>query len=467
MTTPVDFSTQAHKSRNEMMANQSALANLQPPTLVNILRECEIGNPQQFIDLCDRMLSIDPHIRSVYETRTAFLAGAQWQLQPGFSGDPLRDQYAAAAAEFIEAQMNRISDFSQLVTQINDAIGKGFSCHEKQWVYDGHAFVYKSIDWVNQRRFVFRGDWEIRLSDQGDVNNYNGVPLAEGKWIVHIPKGIAGYAALTGCFRPVSWCFLFKRQAIAYWVAMAEKLGSPQVVGKYPEGASAAVISKLLDGVQKMVSDSATVIPASGAIEILSAGLQNGGAHQNLHDGMNREISKAILGTVDAVEAQAVGSYAAVAVRKGATIDARKIKDERSFAHTWERDYIEPLLRANKHLWHGVVPPTPKFRFQLDIEGTDMASIPSTLIGEGIVTPNEIRAAAGLEPINDDPMADRVIRIASGGAPSAFPFTGSPEAKLSNSRKMPTRAKVSSATSSHSQSKIVQLLTRRSARRQS
>lgn len=388
----------AKPSTRDMRPLSARLANLTPEHLASILSRVETGELTDWADLCDRMVEVDAQIRASYETRLAAIAGARWYMEPGSpTGDRKRDRWAHEGAQFVERVVRAIDRFQVFVQESLDAIGKGVAAHEKrvEWDAGGGAFVVRDLEWVHTRRFRWsRSDWTLRLVDDGERYHVDGLELESDGWVVHTPKTVAGYPTRVGVMRPCSWPYLFKRWGVQFWVQGAESFAWPFLWAKVPRNASDEVRARALEGLEQLSADHRAVVEDPSAFELLETTVKDGGTWRDFHSAMNAEIAKAVLGMTDMNEPSRIGAYAAVEVRRGATVDARIAMDESAFATTLRTQLIEPLLRWNTHLFGGVMPPVPSIRFAI---AAKQREIPPHAYSLAEV--DEVRATLDLAPI--------------------------------------------------------------------
>jgi len=367
-------------------------------------------------DLYDRMLETDGEIRADYETRISAVSGARQQFEPGRSGDPERDRYAADACAFVEAVTNAIPDWDQAVQDLLDGIGKSFSASQMEWEWDaaGDAFVVRRLEWIHQRRFLYGLEFDLRLMDNGEEINSLGWELDPDLWIVHQPRSVAGYPTRGGCLRACAWPYVFKRWGIQFWVNGAERFAWPFMSAEVPRGADDAVRSKALQALEQLAADNHAVLETGSAFKIIESTIKDGGTWKELVAALNGEISKTILGMTDLSGPGKVGAYGAVEARRGATVNARIALDERAISGTLTNQYAERLIRFNAHRWP-VLPPTPSIR---RIVSTSRNVIPTDLLPGARV--NEVRASMDLEPLAE-PLGSMLWRDFIAATPAAAP----------------------------------------------
>ncbi len=382
-------------SPRDMSVVSGRLANLTPETLSGILNNAERGELRDWADLCDRMAEVDAQVRASLETRVAAIAGARCVVEPGPpTGDPRRDRYREDAAQFFENVLAQTPDWSTRVMELLDGIPKGVGVLQKTWAWDGHA-VMPTLTWVHTRRFRwFRDDWTLRLADDGNALWTPGLELDPDEWIVHAPKTVAGYPTRVGVMRAVAWAYLFKRWCAQFWIQGAERFAWPLLWAKVPRGAAADVRATAQQGLDDLSADHAAVVEDPVAFQLIETTVKDNGTWKTFHEAMNNEIAKAILGMTDMNEPGRIGAYAAVEVRRGATVDARIAMDELSLASTIRGQLAEPCIRLNAHLFGGYIPPIPSARWVVSAKRT-----PIPKDREADASLNERRRSIDLDPL--------------------------------------------------------------------
>lgn len=366
-------------------------AQLAPETLARIQTDLENGKLTDWADLCDRMLQRDADILATYESRLSVISGADVVVEPGVpTGDPARDALAANAALWVDSWL-RAMPVSRYAHESLDAIGRGLAVHEIEWRATDAGLVPASLQWLHLRRFCYGPDWRPRICDLGGDMPYSsqGYDLEPDRFVCHEPRAIPGYPT-GGVMRPVMWLFLIKSWALQFWTAGAESFAWPVRVATAPRGADASVRAEIRSFLEDLSQDHAGVIDEGVTLQLLETTVKDGKVWQTLIEECNRGIAKSLLGMTDLAEPTRVGAYAAVETRKGATVDARVLKDERALAMTWERDLIEPALRLNAERWDGIVPPCPRLRWSIAAKRT--AIDPISVLA---MTVDEVRASQG------------------------------------------------------------------------
>lgn len=382
-------------TRRDRGAMATRFASLQPETLTAIQIELEQGTLVNWADLCDRMIQRDPDILATYESRLSVISGAEIIVEPGVpTGDPARDALADDCASWVDSWLRSMPS-SRYAHESLDAIGKGLAVHEILYDETDAGLVPVSLEWLHLRRFCYAPDWTPRIMDLGDGSPYltSGYALEPGRFLVHEPRALPGYPT-GGVLRAVMWLFLFKSWAVQYGVSGAEQFAYPMKIATIQRGGDAQAREAAKQYLEELAQDHGAVIDRDTTIQLLESTVKDGGTWSNLIAECNRGIAKALLGMTDLAEPTRVGAYAAVETRKGATVDARVLKDERALAVTWERDLVAPAVAANIDRWGGVLPPLPRLRWSIAAKRLDVA-------GEGALalSVDEVRSRQGLSPV--------------------------------------------------------------------
>lgn len=376
------------------------LANLTPERLGSILNLAEMGHLRDWADLCDRMVEVDATVRASFETRVSAVAGARCIVEVGAStGDPARDAYGPAAAQFFERVLDSLPDWPTRVTELLDGIAKGIGVLSVGWEWDGHA-VMPDLRWVHARRFRWwRPDWSLRLVDDGETQHQPGLILEPDAWLVHAPKTVAGYPTRVGVMRAVAWPYLFKRWCLQFWMTGAERFAWPLMWAKVPRGAAADVRGIAQAGLDALSSDHSAVVEDPVAFQLLETTVKDNGTWSQFSNALNAEIGKAILGMTDMNEPGRIGAYAAVEVRRGTTVDARIAMDELALASTVRTQFAEAAIRFNTHLFGGLMPPIPSARWVISAK---RSAIPAENTNDASL--NERRRSIDLDPVSGGDM---------------------------------------------------------------
>lgn len=239
----------------------------------------------------------DAFAHAVIHKRKMAVVSYPWQVDP--ASNALKDK---KAAELVKAQLTAIN-FDKLTMDLLDAVLKGFSVGEVVWNSNGSEIYIERVIPRNQRRFVFDEARQARMLTM--QNMLKGEELPSRKFIVHSVGAKDGSPYGLGIGAKLFWPTYFKRQNITFWLAFADKFGSPTVVGRYENATDKDAV---LDAITNIAQESAIVVPNGVVLDLLEA--TRGGAgdfYERMCRYMDEQISVAVLGETMTTMAQAAG----------------------------------------------------------------------------------------------------------------------------------------------------------------
>ncbi len=314
-------------------------AGLTPDRLAAVLRDSIDGDPETYLALAEDMEERDNHYAGVLAIRKGQVAGLDVTVEA--AGD---DAQSVRAAELVREVIERDGFFEEL-TDILDAIGKGFSLTEIVWDTSERDWRPKRLAWRDPRWFVFDAkDGETPLLRHG-ASGANE-PLNPYQWIFHSAKVKSGLPIRGGIARAAAWTFLFKSFTVKDWAIFCEAYGQPLRLGKWGPGATEKDKETLLEAVQNIGVDYAAIVPQAMAIEFVKADLA--GSHELYEkraDWLDRQVSKVVLGQTATTDAIA-GGHAVGKTHDKVRDDIEKA-DARRLAATLNRDLVRPIVDLN------------------------------------------------------------------------------------------------------------------------
>ncbi len=319
---------------------ESIAAGLTPERLAAVLRAADGGDIDAYLTLAEEMEERDPHYAAVLGVRKRAVSGLEPQVEA--ASDAPRDLEIADAVR----KLARAPEFTPLLEDCLDALGKGFAAVEIVW-RRGSRWFPERYEWRDPRWFRWdRTDGRtLRLLSERDAPD--GAPLAPAKWIVHAPRLRSGLPARGGLARLAAAAYTIKAHALTDWTAYAEVFGMPLRVGRYGPGASESDIETLAEAVANLGTDAAAVMPESMRVEFEQAG-GSGQAGADVFRGLaeyvDSQVSKAVLGQTTTTDDGSSRAQAQVhdAVR-GDIVRA----DARQLAATLNRDLVRPFVELN------------------------------------------------------------------------------------------------------------------------
>ncbi len=316
---------------------------LTPERLSAIFKEADQGIVNRQAELFEEMEEKDSHLSALLHTRKLAVAGLAYDILP--ASDNKED---IEIAEKAKEMFNSIEHLEELIPNILDGIGKGYSVNELIWELSEGDVRVKEIRYLHPKRFTFYTKERILnipriLTKEEPVN---GEKLLENKFLYFRHHARSGTVSRTGLLRPIAYLYLFKNHNIKNWIVFNELFSVPARIGKYHAGATEHEIEVLKKAVFNLGSDAAAVISDSTLIEFVEA-RQRGdiATFSGLTDYCDRSMSKVILGHTSNADA--------TAGRLGTDTEARDIREDLLQADSVA---VENLIRTQLF--------TPWVRFQ-------------------------------------------------------------------------------------------------------
>ena len=334
----------SHYSHLQRELQTHPTRGLTPSKLASILDQAEQGDLLAQFDLYEDMEEKDGHIAAELGKRRRALL-VDWSVVPPDNPTPAEKRNAELLAELV----GEIADFEDVLFDVTDAIGKGFSCCEIEWHKPGKYWLPKTITHRPQSWFtVHRGyRQQLRLRSNTTVDGIVGEPLQTFGWITHVHKAKSGYLERTAMFRQLVWPYLFKNYSVGDLAEFLEIYGIPVRIGKYPSGASEKEKMTLLRALVGIGHNAAGIIPAGMELDFLDAATGDPKAFELMLNWCERTQSKVILGGTLTSGADGKSSTNALGnVHNEVRKDLRD-SDIKQMCSTITRDLLYPLAALN------------------------------------------------------------------------------------------------------------------------
>lgn len=358
----------------------------------------------------------DGRVYSCMQKRKLALVSYPWIVDPASQSEA--DKEVAQLVTDVLSNFN----FKASVMDQMDAVLKGFAVGEVMWGVKGDLIVVEKIIARDQRRFDWDIDYKLRMKTFS--NMVPGEELPERKFVTHRFGAKDGNPYGLGLGTRLYWYAFFKRQGLTFWLAFADKFGSPTPVGKYPSGAEPADQQKLLAALEALAQEAAVAIPEGLQIELLEA--QRSGtadAYDKLLRYLDEQIAEIILGETLSTNLEGGGSLAASETHNGVRLELSQA-DGDLLAETfneslirWIVDFNRPGAAYPKLRWDVNAGEDLKVRADRDKTISDMGFDPSekyindTYGGEWTKkAPQPVPPQFGLPPEDDADFAEFVRR---------------------------------------------------------
>ncbi len=346
--------------------------DLSPARIEAILELADIGEPLEWIQLCEEMIEKDPKIGSVLHTRTAAVLGIDHNVQAAeLEDENSADQTLADdIASFCEDALDR-GGVDDLLADLLDSIGKPLAV---DWIDWGNDATGRIVPLRFQRippthlRWGYTSD-SIRVwSPTGFVMTKNdiGTPLDPYTTVRALNNERRDNPTRAGLCRTLVWYYLFKNTSIKDWVTLADRFGMPtRILSLSPDDFRNSEMYEKARGALKMLGSSASgVISNDWKLDMASAAAKGGA---DLFNSIITYIDTAIAQLVLGHELSSQGSKGGGQLGISAANQVRQdiLEGDCTFlASVLRRDLLTPMVGWNFG-WENTRL-TPYFEFDLE-----------------------------------------------------------------------------------------------------
>lgn len=329
---------------------------LTPAKLHQLLTGAESGNMNDMLALFEDMEERDSHIFAELDKRKRSLLSLDWYIAPPEGASAAEKEQAAT----IQTLMHAIDDFDMVIKDALDAIGKGFSGQEINWVRDGATWYAESLEFQIPQRFVIGADNKTLMLGNG-IDDPE--PLWDHAFLMHTHKAKSGYLVRGGLHRILAWPYVFKNYSVRDLAEFLEIYGLPMRLGTYPAGATDNEKYTLLKAVMDIGHRAAGIVPQGMQIDFKEAAKGNSDPFESMIKWCEMSQSKAILGGTLTSQSDGKSSTNALGnIHEVARLEIRD-SDAKQLASSLSRDIVASLMRLN---YPSVHPRRyPKFAFDL------------------------------------------------------------------------------------------------------
>jgi phage gp29-like protein len=331
---------------------------LTPSQVSTILREADSGDMRRLMDLANESRQKDGHLHGCLEQSEQAIAGLQWQLTPPADAKAKEKK----AAEWIESKLRENADLFRLISHLAGSFYYGYGVAEIIWAKgDEGRLLPARFELIDARRFGFRQD-DGRFVWRDEGMSFDGVDLREefpGKFIISRPRVTGDVPCREGLARLLVWAALFRNWTITDWLRLGEIAWKPWRIGKYRKDASKEDIAGLIDVLEGMSANGVARIPETVDVDVKWA--PNGTTkpmHEVLYETIAREMSKAVIGSTETIQASSSSGYGQAKVHNEVRKDLREAR-AKQIATDITRDLIEVMIEIN----FGPSVRAPRFEF--------------------------------------------------------------------------------------------------------
>jgi phage gp29-like protein len=354
--------------------------------IASCFRLATTGYRLQYVDLLNELLEQDAHLFSVLQKRILSTANGRLEIVPAKLSKGHKDyDRAKKAAEYCQAEIDRIPDMAQTVAGLLWGIYYGLSASEIFWNRDSkNGWRIDRFGFIHNRRLAYPDyqSWDLYVWDQGQVLGWDspwgisptnsgtfGLRVASypGKFLVHAPQLRGDYPTRDGIGRETSIWALFKRIGGRGASSYLERFAKSFFDVSYVTGKDGKPREANKEDIALAARIAATLGPGSGSLASHADSIQinaksfDGGSSSKLTwqewiQLCNAEMSKAVLGgTLGTDVGKGGGNRALGEVQERGEVDIEKY-DATTFGQSFKRDVLTWLIRLNHPEWLDVVP---------------------------------------------------------------------------------------------------------------
>jgi len=283
------------------------------------LRSAEGINPRrQLLYSLYADVEIDGHVESVVGKRKDAVTGANWQFV---------DKDGQALEEINE--LIDTTGFDELLQEIVNTRFWGYSILEPKF--------WKGVDDTNEMSAGLLPRYHYRV-EKGiisyDAIGDEGINIREGIYLKTVME--VGNVADLGLYLKAAPYQILKRGGVGDWAAFIQVFGSPLVDAVW-DGVDEKAKKALQDALTGLGPGGSIIRPAGTEVELKeNRAKDTGDAHGNFMAFLNREISKALLGTTETTESSTSSGYA----------QSKTHADEDDSKHENDITYVRKVLNS-------------------------------------------------------------------------------------------------------------------------
>lgn len=315
-----------------------------PSKLKSILEDAENGDitaqHELFMDIEEQDSAIGANI----QTRKRAILTLDWRIAEPRNATPAEEKLQTEIDELFYQYPN----LENLLMDMMDAVGHGFSALEIEWKLEGGKYI--------PNNFIARPQSWFKLDKNDNLllktpSNAMGEPLRPFGWVVHSHKSRSVQLARMGLFRTLAWLYMFKHYSVRDFAEFLELYGMPIRIGKYGAGATNEEKRTLLRALAQIGHNAAGIMPDSMAIELHNAANTGAGSGNNpflqMVDWCEKSIARLILGQTLTSGADGKSSTNALGNVHNEVRRDLLVSDAKQVAQTITQQIILPYLQIN------------------------------------------------------------------------------------------------------------------------
>ncbi|KNC91111.1 DUF935 domain-containing protein [Trabulsiella odontotermitis] len=309
--------------------------------IYTLFQAAEQGDIQAQSDLFTDMEERDGHLFAEMSKRKRALLTLPFSVKAPPDATEAEKKIAAEADWWLHQLPGR----REMLMDMLDAIGHGFSCTEIEWGQKGDLTLPVKFHKRAARMFTM---------PQDDLNQINlrrggadGEPLWDLGWLVHRHKSKSGPVAQSGLFRVLVWTYLFKNLSARDWAQFLNLYGLPFRIGKYDTSMGDKERSRLLRGIRQLAREGGGIIPKDADIQLIAPSANQSAPFFAMVDWCEKVQSKVILGGTLTSQADGKSSTNALGNIHNEVRHDLLTGDAEMVAETLTQQLLWPVLALN------------------------------------------------------------------------------------------------------------------------
>ncbi|MCK3654904.1 hypothetical protein A4G19_03710 [Pasteurellaceae bacterium Macca] len=314
-----------------------------PAKLKAIFDDAEMGDlttqHELFMDIEERDSSIAANI----QTRKRSLLTLDWRIAEPRNATPAEEKLR----EEVEAFFYQFINLEDVMMDLMDAVGHGFSALEIEWQQVGDKWAIKALHPRPQSWFRLDKDDNLLLKTP---SNSEGEPLQPFGWVVHCHKSRSVGLARLGLYRSLAWLYMFKHYSVHDFAEFLELYGMPIRIGKYGAGATNEEKRTLLRALAQIGHNAAGIMPEGMNVELHNVATGTSAGNNpflQMVDWCEKSIARLILGQTLTSGADGKSSTNALGNVHNEVRRDLLISDAKQLAQTLTQQLILPYLQIN------------------------------------------------------------------------------------------------------------------------
>ncbi|HEZ0710113.1 TPA: DUF935 domain-containing protein [Neisseria meningitidis] len=314
-----------------------------PQKMRALFEDAESGDIRAQHELFADIEERDSDIAANMGTRKRALLTLNWRVAPPRNATPEEEKLSDQAYEM----MDSLPTLEDLIMDLMDAVGHGFSALEVEWVFSDGLYLPRNFIHRPQSWFKWDKDNGLLLRTR---ENPEGEALWPLGWVVHTQKSRSLQQARNGLFRTLSWLYMFKHYAVHDFAEFLELYGMPIRIGKYGAGATKEEKNTLLRAVAEIGHNAAGIMPEGMEIELHNAAsgtMATSNPFLQMADWCEKSAARLILGQTLTSGADGKSSTNALGNIHNEVRRDLLVSDAKQVAQTIASQIIGPFLQIN------------------------------------------------------------------------------------------------------------------------